>query len=375
MTFTNEASTNAIKFTKDRPRKAITVTIGGSWSRPPKCWQDVTFTDDEKPKLDITDKSEWGDGRRAYLWLKVQDSGCGMTVDEQKKLFARFSQTTPRTHVKYGGSGLGLFISKSLTKLQGGAIGVNSVKEEGSTFAFYISTRLAHPPADQVDGRAVQARPVPHRTMTGEQAMQAVKLNVLIVEDNLVNQKVLRKQLEKFSWNISVAGNGQEALDWLKDSVYWQNEKEATEHEGSKHQLDIILMDIEMPIMDGLTCARLIRDYEHQGLLATPRQQYSQDRRRSAVMISPIQSNQNQSPSSPSHKQHSSTSSLERPNKQSLRLPILAVSANARMEQVEQALASGMDDAISKPFRIPELWPKIRGLVKRVADVDTRAKE
>ncbi|KNG52233.1 putative histidine kinase HHK8p [Stemphylium lycopersici] len=365
--------TNAIKFTKDRPRKVITVTIGGSWSRPPKCWQDVTFTDDEKPKLDITDKSEWGDGRRAYLWLKVQDSGCGMTVDEQKKLFARFSQTTPRTHVKYGGSGLGLFISKSLTKLQGGAIGVNSVKEEGSIFAFYISTRLAYPPADQVDGRAVQARPVPHRTMTGEQAMQAVRLNVLIVEDNLVNQKVLRKQLEKFSWNISVAGNGQEALDWLKDSVYWQSEKETKEEEGSKHQLDIILMDIEMPIMDGLTCARLIRDYEHQGLLATPHQQYSQNRRHSTATRSPVQSNQSQSPSS--HKQHSSTVSLERSKKQSLRLPILAVSANARMEQVEQALASGMDDAISKPFRIPELWPKIRGLVKRVADVDTRAKE
>ena len=69
-----------------------------------------------------------------------------------------------------------------------------------------------------------------------------------------------------------------------------------------------------------------------------------------------------------------SSASHERAEKQSLRLPILAVSANARMEQIEQSLASGMDDAISKPFRIPELWPKIRGLVKRVADADTRTK-
>jgi CheY-like chemotaxis protein len=357
MPFTDVTSTNAIKFTKDRPQKAITVTIGGSWSRPPKCWNEVTFTDDEKPKTDVTDKAEWGEGRKAFLWLKVKDTGCGMTTDEQKKLFSRFSQATPRTHIKYGGSGLGLFISKSLTKLQGGAIGVHSEKEEGSTFAFFISVRLTHSPADHVTARAVQARPVPRRTMTGEEAMQTIRLNVLIVEDNLVNQKVLRKQLQKFGWNISVAGNGQEALEWLKDSVYWRNEKDSstTEH---RHELDIILMDIEMPIMDGLTCARLIRDYEHQGLLVAPSAPHSA------------------SPTQPRHNKTSSTSSAshERPDKQPLRLPILAVSANARMEQIEQSLASGMDDAISKPFRIPELWPKIRGLVKRVADADTKSR-
>lgn len=222
--------------------------------------------------------------------------------------------------------------------------------------------------------------------MTSEEAMKMARLNILIVEDNLVNQKVLRKQLEKFHWNISVAGNGQEALDWLKNSVYWHSEKEDGSTQEPKHELDIILMDIEMPIMDGLTCACLIRDYEHQGLLAPPRPTYPQQTRRlSAISVSPIQSHQNhQSDSSssssssscyfspsPAHKQHSSTSSLERPSKQLLRLPILAVSANARMEQVEQALAAGMDDAISKPFRIPELWPKIRGLVRKAADVDT----
>ncbi|EUC42938.1 hypothetical protein COCMIDRAFT_28511 [Bipolaris oryzae ATCC 44560] len=375
--------TNAIKFTKDRTRKAIVVTIGASWTRPPKCWQEITFTDDERDQLDVTDKPEWGHGRKAFLWLKVQDSGCGMTMEEQKKLFARFSQTTPRTHIKYGGSGLGLFISKSLTKLQGGAIGVSSTKGEGSTFAFYISTRLAYPPADQIVGRASQARPILDRTITSEDAMRMIKLNVLIVEDNLVNQKVLRKQLEKFKWNVSVAGNGQEALEWLKNSIYWQqpdsdsNSNSPTQPDSTaKHDLDIILMDIEMPIMDGLTCARLIRDYEHQGLLASPSASFSQLRRLSAISVSPIQSSNHNDPFSSSLAKHRySTSSLESNNnnpahRQFLRLPILAVSANARMEQVEQALAAGMDDAISKPFRIPELWPKIRGLVKRVADVD-----
>ncbi|USP74691.1 hypothetical protein yc1106_01965 [Curvularia clavata] len=354
--------TNAIKFTKDCSKKAIAVTIGASWTRPPRCWQEITFTDDERDKFDVTDKPGWGDGRKAFIWLKVQDSGCGMTIDEQKKLFARFSQTTPRTHVKYGGSGLGLFISKSLTKLQGGAIGVSSAKGEGSIFAFYISIRTAYPPADQV-----QARPVLKRTMTGEEAMRMIKLNVLIVEDNLVNQKVLRKQLEKFQWNVSVAGNGQEALDWLKKSIYWQEEGDEVSSSEGKHSLDIILMDIEMPIMDGLTCARLIRDYENQGLLAYPNPMYSPNRRYSAVSVSPIHSLS----SSPLRKSHFSATSLQRlRNTPSLRLPILAVSANARMEQVEQALAAGMDDAISKPFRVPELWPKIRGLVRRIAEAN-----
>ncbi|KAJ6195224.1 putative histidine kinase HHK8p [Bipolaris maydis] len=370
--------TNAIKFTKDCTRKTITVTIGASWTRPPKCWQEITFTDDERDHLSITDKPEWGHGRKAFLWLKVQDSGCGMTMEEQKKLFARFSQTTPRTHVKYGGSGLGLFISKSLTKLQGGAIGVSSAKGEGSKFAFYISTRLAYPPADQIVGRALQTQPILDHAISGEEAMRMIKLNVLIVEDNLVNQKVLRKQLEKFKWNVSVAGNGQEALEWLKNSIYWQqpDSDSPTQAESSKHDLDIILMDIEMPIMDGLTCARLIRDYEHQGLLASPSPSFSQLRRLSAVSVSPIQSSNHNDPFSTSLAKHRySTSSRESndnnpAHRQFLRLPILAVSANARMEQVDQALAAGMDDAISKPFRIPELWPKIRGLVKRVADVD-----
>jgi CheY-like chemotaxis protein len=117
-----------------------------------------------------------------------------------------------------------------------------------------------------------------------------------------------------------------------------------------------------MPIMDGLTCARLIRDYEHQGLLALPPPPSSPRKRLSTCSISPIQS---EFPSELSHKG---------PGQRILRLPILAVSANARMEQIEQSLAAGMDDAISKPFRIPELWPKIRGLVKRVADFDTQGK-
>jgi hypothetical protein len=93
-----------LEFTKDCSRKEIRVIMGGSWIRPPRCWQEVTFSDDEKPDTNVTEKPEWGTGRQAFLWLKVRDTGCGMTHDEQKKLFSRFSQATPRTHVKYGKS-------------------------------------------------------------------------------------------------------------------------------------------------------------------------------------------------------------------------------------------------------------------------------
>jgi hypothetical protein len=183
-----------------------------------------------------------------------------MTEDEQKKLFTRFTQATPKTHVTYGGSGLGLFISKALTHLQDGAIGMFSKHEVGSTFAFYIGTRLANSPATRVGSNGFQARHMLARTVSTDDAMRAVKLNVLIVEDNLINQKVLNKQLQNFGWNISVVGDGKEALKWLKASVHWQAEDdtngrdlerefESTTRSNNKHELDIILMDIEMPIM------------------------------------------------------------------------------------------------------------------------------
>jgi len=256
LTYLMSSSTNAIKFTKDQPERRIVVKLGGSWTRPPKVWQAVSFTSDDGSKADVFDQPGWGNGQKGYLWVKVTDTGCGMAKHEQEKLFSRFAQATPRTHVKYGGSGLGLFISKSLATLQGGAIGAFSESDVGSTFAFFVGTRRAHPPAEHVADRAPQTRPMPRRANSSEEAMKAVKLNVLIVEDNLVNQTVLKKQLQKFGWTISVAGNGQEALHWLKGSIYWQGEDAVKESRRNSDtptkvndELDVILMDVEMPTM------------------------------------------------------------------------------------------------------------------------------
>ncbi|KAF1913435.1 hypothetical protein BDU57DRAFT_356309 [Ampelomyces quisqualis] len=356
--------TNAIKFTKGRPVRRITVEFGSSCMRPPEVWEAVSLRTDDQLRTNILEQPEWGIGSKVYLWIKVKDTGCGMTEAEQTKLFSRFTQATPRTHVKYGGSGLGLFISKTLATMQGGAIGVSSEKNVGSTFAFFVSCRVTEAPANQKTGHNSQLRPIPSRRGASfEEAMKAVKLSVLIVEDNLVNQKVLKKQLQKFGWTVYVAGDGEEALQWLRRSSYWRGKESAetivdkdlkerprTEtayHDGD--ELDLILLDIEMPVLDGLTCASRIREWEDQSLLGPPRPGIKTQRSQSTTSLSPI------------------TSSQDCTTPRRFRIPILAVSANARMEQIQEALNAGMDDAITKPFRIPELWPKVQGLVPRLS--------
>jgi signal transduction histidine kinase/DNA-binding response OmpR family regulator len=355
--------TNAIKFTKGKPESKITVEFGGSWIRPPAVWEAFSLRTDGQLRTNILDEPGWGCGTKAYLWIKVKDTGCGMTEDEQKKLFSRFTQATPRTHVKYGGSGLGLFISKTLATLQGGAIGVSSEKGEGSTFMFFISTRITDSPEKQIAGHGKQVRPVPfERALSSEAAMKAVKLSILIVEDNIVNQKVLKKQLEKCGWTIHVAGNGEDALRWLKESVYWRGERDKKQgedpgknkHDQERPGVDVILLDIFMPVMDGLTCVRRIRDWEEQGLLALPPVPPKTQRSPSTPSLTPITANYGPKADG---------------SKLPFQIPILAVSANARMEQIQEALRAGMNDAITKPFRIPELWPKILSLVPRLSDM------
>lgn len=201
----------------------------------------------------------------------------------------RFSQGSPRTHVTYGGSGLGLFISRELVELQGGEIGVSSESGKGSTFAFYVKARrsLASPPVHegvnptcltprQSSPSASTEGALPFscwqrsprksisRRATDSAAGTATRaLRVLIVEDNLVNQKVLAKQLQKDGFVVDVANHGGEAIERLKASQFWKGQDFTTKG------LDIVLMDVEMPVMDGLTCTRKIREFQSSGQLVT----------------------------------------------------------------------------------------------------------
>lgn len=330
--------TNAIKFTQSHPKRSIVVTLDASTDISEMTRSGVTyFQSDRSDQGDLTEQPDWGTGEKINLHFSVQDTGRGLDEHERKLLFQRFSQATPRTHVQYGGSGLGLFISRILTELQGGQIGVDSQKGVGSTFSFYIKSRKADSPPTEnnvipsippltrapgssttIETRRPQARtrdlltrPGAARTPEPRFSEDGRRLfDVLIVEDNLVNQKVLQRSLRNVGNNTKVANHGGEALEVLKESRYWQGK------ESTGDEISVILMDLEMPVMDGMTCARKIRELERDGTIV-------------------------------SH------------------IPIIAVTAYARPEQIENAKAAGVDDVISKPFRIPELIPRIEQLVER----------
>ncbi|KAL8828700.1 MAG: hypothetical protein Q9170_006486 [Blastenia crenularia] len=313
-------TTNAIKFTTTQAKRTITVTLGASLQRPSQTtgFNQVSYFPSRAKRKDLTESSDWGSGEKCYLYFAVQDTGRGLSEDETKLLFHRFSQASPRTHVQYGGSGLGLFISRELVELQGGEIGVSSKSGEGSTFAFYISCRRSTAPQEALDqlpavGLRQEQTPEPvaaKNSRPSAASPRGRKLKVLIVEDNLVNQRVLQRQLRNIGCTVFVANHGKECLAMLQESNFWAG------HGRNAVDLGVILMDLEMPVMDGLTCAREIRKAQQTGEIIR-------------------------------------------------HVPIIAVTANARSEQIETALATGMDDVVSKPFRIPDLIPKIESLDAR----------
>ncbi|EUC46264.1 hypothetical protein COCMIDRAFT_93278 [Bipolaris oryzae ATCC 44560] len=326
--------TNAIKFTKDQERRKVEVIMGAS--REVEKMPEIEYVPQEALRRDFLAQTEEDHaGEVFYLNFTVRDSGCGLSPEHKAKLFLRFSQATPKTHVQYGGTGLGLFISRELTELQGGSIGVASDQNIGSTFSFYIKSRRAASPRDK--HTAIDVSPTPNgESSTGtngdiigdmngnrgavvggalslpevEEVMEIDKhhYNILVVEDNLINQRVLSAQLKKLGHTVHVANHGVEALSHLSRTPF-----SAMPSASPSVPLSVVLMDIEMPVMDGLTCTRRIREMEAQGELSG-------------------------------------------------HVPIIAVSANARREQVELAKSAGVDGAICKPFRVPELIGLIEGL-------------
>ncbi|KAF2490623.1 hypothetical protein BU16DRAFT_566632 [Lophium mytilinum] len=147
--------TNAIKFTaKKHGERKITVAMGASLERPTSYPPNVVFFDSETDAfhMDSTMSSDWGSGQSLYLMVAIKDTGIGINLENQVKLFERFRQATPKTQEKYGGSGLGLFISRKLCQLHGGDIGVSSKEGEGSTFGFFFKVRRS-------DGSSESGRP------------------------------------------------------------------------------------------------------------------------------------------------------------------------------------------------------------------------
>jgi signal transduction histidine kinase/CheY-like chemotaxis protein len=317
--------TNAIKFVKGEKRRHIEVRYGASLASPRSTngiiTPTATFPKDfhwapkGKDVVDVTDNTEWGTAEVVYLTFSLRDTGIGMDNGDISKIFERFRQANIKTHVTYGGSGLGLYISKELTERMAGEIGVLSHPGEGSRFVFYIKTRRAEIsqqdlPAPTKPTLAANDSGLPSKRTTTNK-VNTEKLRVLLVEDNLINQRVLQKHLVKSGCDVNVANHGVEALDIL-----------GTNATG----FDVVLMDMQMPIMDGLTCTSEIRKLEFAGQLKG-------------------------------------------------RIPIIAVTANVRQEQIDNAMNAGADRVVRKPFKAADLVKLMRELVEGKAGANVGAEK
>jgi two-component system sensor histidine kinase/response regulator len=210
----------------------------------------------------------------------VSDTGIGLTQEQIGKLFQSFQQADMSTSRKYGGTGLGLAISKKLAELMGGAVGVESEYGKGSTFWF--TARL---------GKGVaRAKNVDQQAETAIVNLAAIKgSSILLVEDNEFNQQIASELLTDAGFKVDVAENGQKSIEMLDKRAY-----------------DIVLMDMQMPVMDGVTATREIR-----------RDERFKD------------------------------------------LPILAMTANVMDTDIEKCRAAGMWDHIGKPIDPDELFGKL----------------
>jgi CheY-like chemotaxis protein len=221
-----------------------------------------------------------GDGEvngKTKLFFSVRDTGIGIPKDRMSSLFQSFSQVDMSTTRKYGGTGLGLAISKKLVQLMGGTIWAQSEICRGSTFYFTIPAEAATPE------QCLQMQQKPDEFGLLHDLPEHLKL--LLAEDNLVNQKVALLMLRKLGLRADVAANGREVLQALERQNY-----------------DVVLMDVQMPEMDGFEAAKAIRERWQNGL---PR--------------------------------------------------IIAVTAHALDGDRKRCIEAGMDDYISKPVRLEEL--------------------
>ena len=212
-----------------------------------------------------------------YLKFEVSDTGIGIPKNKLKTIFESFSQADVSVTRKYGGSGLGLTIVKQLVELQGGTISVKSKIDEGSVFSFVI-------PYQKGDIKAIHNGNFSQGNTTNKSLK---KLSVLLVEDNDINRLYAGSILKTWSCEVETAENGFVAVEKVKNKSF-----------------DVILMDIQMPVMDGFEATKSIRSFDH-----------------------PKNS-----------------------------VPIIALTANASRKDIEKCLTEGMDDCLAKPFTPEDLF-------------------
>lgn len=372
---------NAIKFTaKTKGTKRIALCMGASLERPPSYPPNIVFfqSDEAALRLDATSGPEWGTGEPAYIMVAVSDNGIGISAENQKRLFERFNQATPKTGVDYGGSGLGLNVCRKLCHLHGGEIGVSSKEGDGSTFGFFFkvlrSSRASHDekvsqegesgmdelrnrfaslghedqdansdsdskfeisdkpivtPSSEVmpsaaddertrntakiagadDDRDAKRQKAADGDLSNEDKPgtetpepspgETEKTRILLVEDNVINQRIISRKLQSLGFEVSEANDGREALEAAQTGGF-----------------NCILMDKEMPVMDGNAATRVIRQSEHRSIAS---------------------------------------------------VPIIGITANVRPEQENEMKQAGMDSVIHKPYRMEELVKRIYQATRKEA--------
>ena len=217
----------------------------------------------------------------ALLEFSVTDTGIGVPPEKLQDLFKPFAQADSSTTREFGGTGLGLSIVRSLSRVMGGDAGVDSESGSGSRFWF------------RIQAKAVAAHEESRQTVRDQAICGGLcrGARVLVVEDNAINRKVIESLLNRLGMSISHAGDGQAAVDAVT---------------SGEAMPDVILMDVQMPVMDGLQATRLIRAWERQSGHALP-------------------------------------------------VPIVAMTANAFESDRLECIAAGMNEFLSKPYRFEEL--------------------
>lgn len=219
------------------------------------------------------------------LTVKVADTGIGIPKDKQQHIFDSFTQVHDKNEKLYGGTGLGLTITKRLIELQGGSINLTSALGDGTVFEFHI------PIKETKD--LIELEPTLKRNKHVGKPLKNAK--VLLVEDNPINQKIAIRFLEKWGIKVNIANNGKEALEEIE-----------------KMSFDLVLMDLQMPIMDGYQATKAIRASEYAKVNS---------------------------------------------------LPVIALSASATTIERKRAIQSGVDKYITKPFKPDELRSSIESLI------------
>ncbi len=219
-----------------------------------------------------------------YLRFTIRDSGIGLLPEQQEKLFQSFAQADSSTTRRHGGTGLGLYISKSLVELMNGRIWVESEYGKGSSFSFEIEIEEIQ--LTEQENAAIKSREQEQheQKQTLKQQVNHLGGRILLTEDNLINQEIVTNLLEDSNIIIDIAENGLEAINKFKQNEY-----------------QLIIMDIQMPVMDGYEATRIIR-------------------------------------------------------KDNLTIPIIALTANARHEDLQKTLQAGMNEHLNKPIDVNKLY-------------------